>query len=176
MSRISIRYAKALFSLAQDEKKLDIVANDLSNIKGLIETSVDFNTFLLNPLISGNKKAEVLNSMFAEKVDPLTLNFLNLLSSKKRVNVLDQILIRFEELLLKHRNQIVAELISTASLDSDQLDSIKANIEAITQKSVLLETKEDASLIGGFTVKIDDIIIDNSVRYQLTKLKEKLIS
>jgi len=44
----------------------------------------------------------------------------------------------------------------------------------MTQKSVLLETTEDESLIGGFTVKIEDIIIDNSVRYQLVKLKEKL--
>ena len=77
---------------------------------------------------------------------------------------------------MKHRNQIVAELTSPSALDGKQLDLIKTNIETMTKKSVLLETKEDASLIGGFTVKIDDIVIDNSVRYQLFKLKEKLIS
>ena len=176
MSRISIRYAKALFSLAQDEKKLDKVANDLSELKKLLGGSVDFNTFVLNPLISGSKKAGILKALFSDKLDPLTMDFLYLLSNKKRVNLLDQILLRFEELLLKHRNQIVAKLTSPSSLDSKQLDAIKTNIEKMTQKSVLLETTEDASLIGGFTVKIEDIIIDNSVRYQLAKLKEKLIS
>lgn len=176
MSRISIRYAKALFSLAQDQKKLDKVADDLSDLKGLLGSSDDFNKFVLNPLISGNKKAEILKSLFSGKLDPLTLDFLYLLSNKKRVNVLDEILLKFDALLLKHRNQIVAELTSPSALDDKQLDLIKTNIETMTQKSVLLETKEDASLIGGFTVKIDDIVIDNSVRYQLFKLKEKLIS
>lgn len=176
MSRISIRYAKALFSLAQDQKKLDKVADDLSDLKGLLGSSDDFNKFVLNPLISGNKKAEILKSLFSGKLDPLTLDFLYLLSNKKRVNVLDEILLKFDALLLKHRNQIVAELTSPLALDDKQLDLIKTNIETMTQKSVLLETKEDASLIGGFTVKIDDIVIDNSVRYQLFKLKEKLIS
>jgi F-type H+-transporting ATPase subunit delta len=176
LSRISIRYAKALFSLAQDEKKLDIVANDLGELKRLIDTSADFNKFVLNPLIIGNKKAEILKSLFSGKLDPLTMNFLYLLSNKKRVDVLDQILLKFDELLLKQRNQVVAELSSTSVLDDKQLNLIKANIEEMTQKSVILETKEDASLIGGFTVKIEDVIIDNSVRYQLAKLKEKLIS
>ncbi len=176
MSRISIRYAKALFSLAQDEKKLDTVANDLSELKILLDTSSDFKTFVVNPLISGNKKAEVLKSLFSGKLDPLTMNFLYLLSSKKRVDVLDQILQKFDELLLKYRNQVVAELTSSSVLDDKQLDAIKTNIETMTQKTVLLETNEDNSLIGGFTVKIEDIIIDNSVRYQLAKLKEKLVS
>lgn len=176
MSRISIRYAKALFSLAQDQKKLDKVADDLSDLKGLLGSSDDFNKFVINPLISGNKKAEILKSLFSGKLDPLTLDFLYLLSNKKRVNVLDEILLKFDALLLKHRNQIVAELTSPSALDGKQLDLIKTNIETMTKKSVLLETKEDASLIGGFTVKIDDIVIDNSVRYQLFKLKEKLIS
>ncbi len=176
MSRISIRYAKALFSLAQDEKKLDKVANDLGELKILLDTSSDFKTFVVNPLISGNKKAEVLKSLFSGKLDPLTMNFLYLLSSKKRVDVLDQILQKFDELLLKYRNQVVAELTSSLVLDDKQLDAIKTNIETMTQKTVLLETNEDNSLIGGFTVKIEDIIIDNSVRYQLAKLKEKLVS
>ena len=176
MSRISIRYAKALFSQAQDEKKLDIVAEDLAELKKLLETSVDFNAFVQNPLISGIKKSEILKSLFSGKFNPLTMNFLFLLSSKKRVDVLDQILIKFDELLLKYRNQVVVELNSPSILDEEQLNAIKANIEEMTNKSVVLETKKDASLIGGFTVKIEDFIIDNSVRYQLAKLKEKLIS
>jgi len=121
LSRISIRYAKALFSLAQDENKLDKVANDLGDLKALLDTNADFSKFIINPLISGNKKAEVLKNLFSDKLDPLTLNFLYLLSNKKRINVLDQILVKFDDLLLKHRNQVVAELTSTSSLDEQQL-------------------------------------------------------
>ncbi len=176
MSRISIRYAKALFSLAQDENKLNKIANDLIVLKDLLVESKDFEAFISNPLISGHKKAEIMKELFSGKIDTLTLNFLFLLCDKKRVSVLNSILERFDALLLDFRNQIVAEIASPSVLDQKQLDAIKANLETMTNKSVLLETKEDPALIGGFTVKIEDVIIDNSIRYQLAKLKEKLVS
>lgn len=176
MSRVSKRYAKALFSLAIDEKKLDAVADDFVSINNLVASNPDFVRFISNPLITSAKQLEIVKSLFSNKIKDLTLNFLYLLSEKKRLNLLPEILQKFDELILVHRNQVRADLISAEALDRNQLKLIQANIEQITKKSVLLNTHQDKSLIGGFTVKIEDIIIDNSIRYQLSKLKEKLIS
>lgn len=176
MSKVSKRYAKALFSLASEEKKLDKVADDLLDIKNLIEKNDQFRAFLLNPLVSSSKQLEVVKSLFDGKINQLSLNFLFLLSEKKRLGLLAEILQKFDELLLLHRNQVMAEVVSASTLAENQLSAIKNNIEKMTSKKVLINSKKDKSLIGGFTVKIEDIIIDNSIRYQLEKLKEKLIS
>lgn len=176
MSRVSKRYAKALFSLALEDKKLDAVADDLESIKKLTDSGDDFKNFIMNPLISSSKQLKVIKDLFAGKLEDITLNFLYLLGEKKRLNLLPEILERFDELLLVHRNQVVAEVVSADTLDDKQLKSIQGNVEQLTNKSVLLSTSQDKSLIGGFMVRIEDIIIDNSIRYQLSKLKEKLIS
>lgn len=176
MSRVSARYAKALFSLAIDEKKLDNVANDMNEISLLIKNNRDFNNFVLNPLISNAKQSEIIKSIFSGKIEKISLNFLELICKKKRLNNLPEIAVAFDQLLLKHRNQLYAEITSAASLDDKQIAAIKSNLEAITDKSVVLNTREDASIIGGFKVLIEGIIIDNSIQYQLMKLKERLVS
>jgi len=176
LSRVSIRYAKALFSLAQDEKKLDTLAVNLDEIGDVLNSNTEFGNFVVNPLISAQKKTEVVKAVFEGKVDSLTLTFLYLLCTKKRLSLLREILSRFNELLMKHRNQVHAELVVAKQLDDQQVDIIRTNIESLTQKSVVMDTKEDASLIGGFKIKIEDIIIDNSIRNQLGKLREKLIA
>lgn len=176
MSRVSIRYAKALFSLALEEKKLDRIANDLKEIETLIEVNNQFSNFISSPLISSVKHIELVKNIFPGKVDVLTINFLELISKKKRFNRLPGILIAFNELLLRHHNQLHAEITSAVPLDDQQLDAIKSNLEAMTSKSIILNTKEDKKLIGGFKVMVEGLIIDNSVQYQLWKLKEKLVS
>ena len=176
MSRVSVRYARALFSLAEEEKKLEAVATDMGELKKLLENSTDFSGFILNPLLSSSKQAELIREFFTGKVDPLTFDFLQLLCKKKRLNQLSEILDAFNSLLLEKRNQVHAEVTSAVALDDQQMDAIKANLESMTDKSVILNTKKDSALIGGFKVMIDGVIIDNSVQYQLLKLKEKLVS
>jgi F-type H+-transporting ATPase subunit delta len=176
LSRVSIRYARALFSLAQEGKKLDTVADDLDGIKSLLVNSSDFSSFVDNPLLSSSKQSEVVNELFSGKVDKLTSDFLELICRKKRLNQLVEIILAFDSLLLDQRNQVHAEVTSASVLDDQQMDDIRSNLEAMTQKSVILNTKKDKGLIGGFKVLIDGVIIDSSVKYQLAKLKEKLVS
>jgi F-type H+-transporting ATPase subunit delta len=176
LSRVSLRYAKALFSLALEEKKLNTIAADLDEIRSLAENNADFASFVVNPLISTAKQIELIREIFSGKVDKLTYNFLELICDKKRLNQLLYILNAFDDLVLNHRTPLNAEVTSAVALDDQQLDAIKSNLEALTSKSVILTTKEDSALIGGFKVLVGGVIIDNSVRYQLSKLKEKLVS
>lgn len=176
MSRVSIRYAKAVFAAALEEKTLDKVAEDFKSIKSLIEDSKDFYSFLVNPLISSSKRVVIVKDLFAGKVQDLTFNFLQLICEKKRLNQLPEIISRFEKLIMVNKNQVFAEITSVAEIDSTQLNLIKTNLESITSKSVLLSTKNDSRLIGGFKVQVEGVIIDSSVKNQLLKLKEKLIS
>lgn len=176
MSRVSIRYARAIFALALEEKKLAEVNSDLESIKKLIQVNKDFGSFVLNPLVGHNQASAIIGEMFTDKVNSLTANFLQLICKKKRLNLLSEIIMRFEELLMAHNNQVFAKISSADELDSVQIDEIKSNLENMTNKSVLIKTKKDSSLIGGFTVQVEGVIIDNSIQNQLVKLKEKLIS
>ena len=51
LSGIAERYATALYDLADETKALDAVAQDLRNLKNLIDGSPDLRRFLRSPLI-----------------------------------------------------------------------------------------------------------------------------
>ena len=55
------------------------------------------------------------------------------------------------------------------------IDMINQRLKEITgKKEVVLEIKEDPSLIGGIITKIGDVIYDGSIKTQLNILKENI--
>ncbi|MEJ2542459.1 MAG: ATP synthase F1 subunit delta [Calditrichaceae bacterium] len=175
MSRVAKRYAKALFQLGVEEKKLEQLENDLSQIENLLKESENFNLFIANPLISEIEKAKIMAKLFKGKLSDAGYNFLQLLTSKKRSSLLPDCIEQFRLLLHQHRNILKGELFSVVDLSDAQVEKIKENVEKMTGKSVIFDKHLDSSLLGGFIIKIEDIIIDNSIRFQLNKLRERLI-
>ena len=175
MSRVAKRYAKALFQLGVEEKKLEQLENDFAQMENLLKESDDFSLFIANPLISESEKAKILAKLFKSKLSDSGYNFLQLLTSKKRSSFLPDCIEQFRLLLDEHRNILKGELISVVDLSDTQMAKIKENVEKMTGKSVVFDKRLDPSIIGGFIVKVEDIIIDNSIRFQLNKLRERLI-
>jgi F-type H+-transporting ATPase subunit delta len=176
LSRVAKRYAKALFQVAIEQNVLDNVKTDFEQVKSLLVESDEFKNFLENPLISEFEKSKVITALFKNKFSDLTYDFLQLLTKKKRSSILPDAAEEFNQLLLEHRNFVKGDLISAVDLSDEQTSKIKSNIEEATGKSVILKQHLDPKIIGGFIVKIEDIIIDNSIRFQLNKLRERLVA
>lgn len=175
MSRVAKRYSKALFQLGNEENKLDQLEKDLTQIEDLLNESEEFTTFITNPLISEIEKSKIMTKLFKDKLSNSGYNFLQLLTRKKRSSILPDVIVQYRLMLFQYRNIVKGELVSVVDLSDAQVELIKTNIEKIMGKSVLFEKKQDPSILGGFIVKVEDIVIDNSIRYQLNKLRERLI-
>ena len=175
MSRVAIRYSKALFQLAREENLVTQVQSDLEMIKETCSANVEFQNMLDNPLIEESAKAKVLKDLFEENVHQLTFRFLQLLSRKKRSGFLFEMIDHFMESVLDYRGILAGTLIASSPLESDQIDEIKKRVESLTGKSVIFAEQIDQSLVGGFIVKIKDTVIDLSIKTQLEKLRAQLV-
>ncbi len=175
MSRVAIRYSKALFEFALEKGQLSEIEKDLSSIKEIIKKTEEFQKFLLNPLTPAKSKTDLLKKTFKDSISPLSMNFLILTSSKKRSEFIEEIIARFEVLALDHNNILSVQVYSAVSLNPDQTEAIKNRLEKKTGKEVQLVEIIEKSLIGGFIVKIRDSVIDYSLKRQLERLKEKMI-
>jgi F-type H+-transporting ATPase subunit delta len=173
---VAKRYAKALFELAAEEKILETIESDISLIDQVTAENTDLADMLGNPLINNQDKFSVLKEIFAGKINALSLNFLDLLAQKKRLMLLPDMVAAFNSMMLKYHNTVEAELVSAVELSADQADKIQKSIESMTGKKLRMEKRLDPEIIGGFVVKVEDVVIDNSIRYQLAKLHEKLIT
>jgi F-type H+-transporting ATPase subunit delta len=176
MSRVGIRYSKALFQLAKEQHKLEQVESELVMLSGLIKSNRDLKNMLVNPLITAAKKVEIVARIFKGKLDALTFNFVILICRNKRSDLLQEIIDQFRERVLEEQGTWQGQIFSAQALAPAQIDSISRRIMDLTGKTVILQSQVDQKLLGGFIVKIKDTIIDLSIRGQLDRLRTKLIS
>ena len=100
--------------------------------------------------------------------------FLKLLAHKKRANLLDEVVGEFN-ILLDEKNGIVnADVKSAVKMNDDQARELVNGLSVRTGKKIRAKMSLDETLIGGFTVKIGDTILDGSVSHQLQLLRKAL--
>jgi len=173
--KIAVRYAKALYELASEQKKEDKVYED---VKLFFETCkvIDFQRVLENPTIVPSEKAKVFTAIFGNKVDKLSINFINLLARNKREIHLQSISRSF--LTRYRKNKGVKSVTLTTAKDADA--KVKKAVEETVSKNfnaqVELKTVTDESIIGGFVLTIEDRQYDAAVASKLQKIKSELLS
>ncbi len=173
-SRVSRRYAQALFEAALDSQQLELVEADLNLLMRDYEQVEDFRYLIDSPVIPDHLKRQVFAELFQHRIQPLTFEFVNLLMAKNREAQLPGIIQDFREIVDDYRGILRVDVYSRVPLTEAQLRSLKQMLDRQTGKDVIITQKEDESLLGGLIVKIDDRVIDMSLRHQLEKLRESL--
>jgi len=174
--RVARRYARALITLAEEQKKLEIIFDDLERILSLIRSSRELTLFLQNPSISKGKKRKVLNELFSKTVDELTMKFIFLLVEKGRENIIPGIIEQYRSMVDEKMGIVRAEVTSMVMFDKRQEKSLQKQFEGYTGKKVEITYSLDKNLQGGFLARMGDTVFDASIRRQLELLKQKFMS
>ena len=170
------RYANAFLETVIEEGKLEKAKDDMLTIMSTLESSKELRLFLKNPIVKNSQKKAALEAIFTKHVDKLTFRLINLLLEKKREGLLDEITRNFLSLYNFHHGIIEAEVSSASEMSDKQLKALVKQLEESTGKKVKIKTNIDSDLIGGLMVRIDDTVIDGSVKYKLSQLKYSLTS
>ena len=174
-SAITVRYSKAIYSLATEKEIIDSLKNDMELISGACKKSPDFNLLLKSPIIKTSEKSRVISQIFKNKVHPLTLNFLVLITRNNRETFIPAISRDTLDFIRKKKNIKTAVLTTAIKIEK----SIIAEIENILEKElggkIELTSQINPGIIGGLILRVDDKQIDASVDTQLKKIKQKLL-
>lgn len=174
-NKIARRYANALLAAADEKSAFAPVEQDVKALLAAIQSSPDFQEFLANPVLSAKKQLDVIKAIIAKtKFHQLTQNFLQLLCTNKRLEVLADTLVNFENLVAERNHIKTAEVVSAYALTSAQQDTLKKTLSATLGGQVLLDVKVDPSLIGGLSVKVGSLLIDDTVKRKLERLYKTL--
>ena len=174
-SKITIRYAKAFFSLAKEKQMLDILKNDIEYISLLCSESVDFKLLLESPVVKKSQKIKLFNSIFKSGINELSLNFLNLIAENRREIDLPGICRNILNLYRQDQGVKTVVMTSAVSLSPTIIKQIKSQLESEFKANVELSERVEPELIGGFILRVDDQQMDASIATQLRKVKEKLL-
>jgi len=173
---ITARYSKALYQLGEEEDKIEKLKHDINIILTTIEDSPDFKKFISSPIIKEKIKIKVLEEIFSGHLEPITVNFLKLLTTNKRENLLPYICLYFIR-YYKEKKGIKEAILTTATpLDKEYLKLINKIIKKKLNINIDLKERLDTSIVGGFKLRIEDNQIDASISTKLQKLKSDLIN
>tara|TARA_B100001027_G_scaffold16796_1_gene10091 strand:- start:48 stop:578 length:531 start_codon:yes stop_codon:yes gene_type:complete len=174
-SRAAIRYAKAIYEIADEENFIKEIFNDMIRINKLNRDSSDFKNLLSNSIIDNlNKKKAILSLL--EKKNPITERLLDLLIHNKRVAIISDIAGCFIQLYNKNNNIKEAIVITASPIDKDLERKILSQIKIPAAKSINLINLVDSSIIGGFIIRYDGKEYNASVKQNLKNLKTELIN
>lgn len=169
------RYAKALFQVGKEENALDSFNNALAEMATLYAQVPEVVDGLTNPLYPQDVREKVMAHLLGKmQASPMVANFMKLLVQKRRAEVLPDIAEVFQALVDAERNTCRGKVVSAAPLSGALNSKIKATLEKITGKQVLLRTEIDPSIIGGIVAQVGDLVLDGSIKMQLTGLKESI--
>ena len=121
-SRAAIRYAKAMYDIANEENFINEVYKDMSLIKDLYGDSLDFKSLLSNSQINYQDKKKAILSLL-ENNNTITEKLIDLLIHNKRVPIIGDISISFIH-LYNRCNDIKEATVITASPINEDLKSI----------------------------------------------------
>jgi F-type H+-transporting ATPase subunit delta len=175
--RIAKRYAKALFEIAEETKKLEKITNDVVFIDSLIRSSRELQLFLKSPIIKEDKKREVLKEIFSDsRVDPVTLKFIMLLVEKKREDILHDIVKVYQQIYDEKMGIVSAEVVTAVEVGERLKKKIEQKILELTgAKKVKASYRVDPSILGGIVIRVGDTVYDASIRRRIQLLREQLI-
>ncbi len=172
-SKITTRYAKALFKLAQEKNLLDRIKQDLDLIKQAFELK-EFKEFLYSPIIPEHTKKQIFADLFKGKVHEYTLQFLFILAENRREQYLNIIIMDYEKLYRKALNITEVQLTTAIELDQDLKQQFIDILKKVTDSKIDLHHSVKPEIIGGFILKIDDRRLDASILTQLNKLRKHI--
>jgi len=172
LSGLAGRYALALLDLADEDKSLDAVADDLRALRGIIGESEELRRVLRSPMFSREQQAGALAAILEKaELGETVRRFVQVLARNRRLFALPQIIDAYLSELARRRGEVTAHVTSAVALSEDQRQALVESLKSSAGGKVQVDVKVDDSLIGGLIVKVGSRMIDNSLRSKLQRLQ-----
>lgn len=129
---------------------------------------------MANPLLSAGDKAAAFAQVLEGELTDEGQRLLALLAEHGRLPLLPQVATLFENLRAQHQKTVNVSLVSAFEVSKKQAQELAAALTRRLKREVSLSASQDPALIGGALVKVEDTVMDGSVRGRLQKLSQAL--
>lgn len=173
---ISKTYGDALFELAVEEEKVDVISEEILEIRKILEDNPEFGSLMNHPKITKEEKLQMAQQVFGDRISKELMGFLTIIISKDRYTDIDAILDFFIAEVKKYKGIGIAIVTTALPLKEQQCRSVEEKLLQTTGfREMEMHYETDPSLIGGMVIRIGDRVVDSSIRTKLTDLERTLL-
>ena len=174
--QVAKTYGEALFMMAVEDGKSDSYLEEVTGILAILEENPDFDALMKHPKISKLEKEEIVENVFKENVSKEMTGFLKLVVSKERYGEIRNIFHYFIDKMKEEKKIGVAYVTTAMELSEAQKKAVEAKLlETAGYKEMEIHYSVDSAIIGGMIIRINDRVVDSSVRTKLEEMKKTLL-
>ena len=176
---VSKTYGEALFEIAMEAEEGDKAGElmeEIIQVKEIIRQNPEFDKLLKHPGIPKQEKVQVVKNVFKEHISDELLGFLEVVIQKERYNELFAIFDYFIDKVKEVKKIGVAYVTSAVELTDGQKEQVKDKLlQTTSYETMEMHYSVDASLIGGMVIRINDRVVDSSIKSKLNDLTRQLL-
>jgi F-type H+-transporting ATPase subunit delta len=173
--QIALRYAKALYELAKDQKNQSLVFSEIKALEKDVFSVKEFNEFMKSPLIKPQEKEKALGEALSESsVSETVKTFCFLLAKKERLGLFSAIVDAYQKISDEESGVIRGVVRAPQMLGGEEQKAIRDRVQSVTQKKPELTFEVDPELIGGLKAQVGSYTFDDSLAGHLRRMKEQL--
>ena len=173
---ISKTYGDALFELAVEKDKVDVLLEEIEQLQGVLSENDEFGRLMNHPKIIKEEKIQVAKDVFGGRVSDELLGFLTIIITKDRYKDIDEILDYFIAEVKRYKGIGIATVTTAVPLKEEQCKKIEQKLLDTTEFTKMeMHYQLDESLIGGMVVRIGDRVVDSSIKTKLSELQKELL-
>ena len=173
---ISTTYARALLEIGQSQGQSVEYEEELQALAALLSEDKSFRVFLESPKIPRPEKKAVLEKSLKGRVSDSVLDFLLVLVDRNRQSLLGEIAESFTDLNDEARGRVHVNIASAKPVSEESWQELVGALKRRLDKELIMEHKVDEDLLGGLTIQVGDTVVDGSIRTELVRVREALVS
>lgn len=167
---VSKRYALAIYDFATENDEVFEVFEVLNLLLEHIKNDEDFKKFLKYPVIDKEEKKKLINHIYSD-VNKQSLKILDYLVDKDRLLHIKEIYEEYSKIYYEKHKKLIVTAIFPKELTEAQKEKLTKNLKKLKGKDVVIHYRIDEKLIGGGLIRINDEVIDGSIKTQLNSIK-----
>ena len=168
-------WVEALFSISQENNNVDLYHDAALALVKLFRTYPGVIKCLSNTRIAASTRKELLEKMFAKRLDPFLVKAFELMVDRNIfyyvINILKYLIKVINNLHHVHYGKVY----SVIPLTPTQLQKIEKIMSKRFNNRIILKNVIDEDLIGGLKIQIRNSLIDISVAGKLTGIHRKIL-
>lgn len=173
---VSKTYGEALFETAMDNRKAEEMLKEIRMVNALLEENPNFDKLMKHPGVPKLEKVQLVETVFQGNVSDELSGFLKIVVEKERYKDLQDIFHYYIDRMKEIDGVGVAYVTTAMELTQPQKESVQAKIlDTTSYKTLEMHYQTDSSLIGGMVIRINDRVVDSSVRTKLNDLTKQLL-
>lgn len=164
--QIVATYATALFEAASAAGAVDVVAGQLGDVLATVRGHVQLRDALLGGAVPAENRAAIVREVFSA-MDPVLVSTLALMAERGEFDLSSSVSEAYARVSEERRDTVAVQVTTVVELTDGLREAITKKLSADFGRSVVLQEKVDASIIGGIVISAHGKRLDASMASQL---------